>query len=60
MSYSVPRCPHCHQPALGNKRDAEEVAVAVAALSRGRTRCRSCAREFIVEPATEWVEVGED
>lgn len=60
MSYSVPRCTLCRKPALRDKRDAEEVAVAAAALLRGRLRCRSCEQEFVVDPSTEWVEIGED
>jgi phage FluMu protein Com len=60
MPYSVPRCPHCGKPALRDKRDAEEVAVAAAAMMRGTLRCRSCGKDVAVGATTDWVEIGED
>lgn len=60
MPYSVPRCTHCGQPALRDKRDAEEVALAAAALMKGSVACRSCGKDLVVDPGTDWVEIGED
>lgn len=60
MPYSVPRCVHCGKPALRDKRDAEEVALAAAALAKGRMTCRECGREMVVDRRTGWVEIGED
>lgn len=60
VPYSVPRCVGCGKPALRDKRDAEEVALAAAALMRGELRCRECGRDLVIDPTTEWVEIGED
>ena len=59
MAYSVPRCAHCGGPAIRDKREAEEVAVATAALPRGQLTCRACGKAFVVDGRTEWIEIPE-